>query len=127
MDQLDNLIYDTIITLRSNKKQPNDNATYSLISSKLESLSKDKLEERLNCLVNEEKLQNKPHKGKSSYYLETNRTNLSPSIKMLIQQQLPITPTETTKITLPSDETILPQESITTPITFKDLQVKMLY
>ena len=65
MEQFDNLIYDTIITLRSNKKQPNENATYTLISSKLESLSKDKLEERLNCLVNEEKLQNKPHKGRA--------------------------------------------------------------
>ena len=36
MEQLDNLIYDTISTLRSNKKQPNENAIYSLISSKLE-------------------------------------------------------------------------------------------
>ena len=64
MEQFDNLIYDTIITLRSNKKQLNENATYTLISSKLESLSKDKLEERLNCLANEEKLQNKPHNGR---------------------------------------------------------------
>ena len=65
MEQFDNLIYDTIIILRSNKKQLNENATYTLISSKLESLSKDKLEERLNCLVNEEKLQNKPHNGRA--------------------------------------------------------------
>ena len=77
MEQLDNLIYDSIITLRSNKKQPNKNVTYSLISPKLESLSKDKLEERLNCLINEEKLQNKPHNRKSSYYLETNCLLLS--------------------------------------------------
>ena len=41
MEQLDNLIYDTISTLRSNEKQPTENAIYSLISSKLESLSKD--------------------------------------------------------------------------------------
>ena len=51
--------------LRSIKKQPNENAIYSLISSILESLSKDQLEERLNYLVNEEKLKNKPHKGKT--------------------------------------------------------------
>ena len=88
MEKLDNLIYDTISTLRSNKKQPNENAIYSLISSKLGSLSKYKLEERLICLVNEEKLKNKPHSGKNSYYLETNRTNLSSSIKTLIQQVL---------------------------------------
>ena len=49
MEQLDNLIYDTVSTLRSNKKQPNENAIYSLLSSKSESLSKDQLEERLNC------------------------------------------------------------------------------
>ena len=84
MEQLDNLIYDTISTLRSNKKQPNENAIYSLISSKLESLSKDQLEERLNCLVNEEKLKSKPHNGKNSYYLETNRANLFSSIEMPI-------------------------------------------
>ena len=77
MEQLDNLIYDTISTLRSNKKQPNENAIYFLISSKLESLSKDQLEERLSYLANEEKLKNKPHNGKSSYYLETNRFLIS--------------------------------------------------
>ena len=51
MEQLDNLICDTVTvsTLRSNKKQPNENAIYSLLSSKSESLSKDQLEERLNC------------------------------------------------------------------------------
>ena len=50
-------------TLRSNKKQPNENA-HSLISSKLKSLSKDQLAGRLNCLVNKEKLKSKPHNGK---------------------------------------------------------------
>ena len=54
MEQLENLIYDTISTLRSKKKQPNENAKYSLISSKLDSLNKDQLEERLTYLVNEE-------------------------------------------------------------------------
>ena len=51
--------------LRSIKKQPNENAIYSLISFILESLSKDQLEERLNYLVNEKKLKNKPRKGKT--------------------------------------------------------------
>ena len=41
MEQFDNLIYDAISTLRSSKKQPNENAKYSLISSNLESLSKE--------------------------------------------------------------------------------------
>ena len=116
MEQLDNLIYDTISTLRSNKKQPNENAIYSLISSKLESLSKDQLEERLSYLVNEEKLKNKPHNGKSSYYLETNRTNFLSSIETPIQYGPLKTPTETAGSTLPSKETPLSPESTTTPM-----------
>ena len=116
MEQLDNLIYDTISKLRSNKKQPNENAIYSLISSKLESLSKDQLEERLSYLVNEEKLKNKLHNGKSSYYLETNRTNFFSSIETPIQHGPPTTPTETAESTLPSKETPLPPESTTTSI-----------
>ena len=115
MEQLDNLIYDTISTLRSNKKQPNENAIYSLIS-KLESLSKDQLEERLNCLVKEEKLKHKPHNGKNSYCLETNRTNLFSSIEKPIHQGSQTTPTETAESTLPCNEIPLPPESITTPM-----------
>ena len=45
MEQLDNLMYNIISTLTSNKKQRNKNVIYFLISSKLESLSKDQLEE----------------------------------------------------------------------------------
>ena len=118
MEQLDNLIYDTISTLRSIKKQPNENAIYSLISSKLELLSKDQLEEGLICLVNEEKLKNKPHKGKDSYYLERNRTILFSSIETPIQHGPPTNPTETAESTLPPDETPLPPESITTPMLY---------
>ena len=95
MKQLDNLIYDAISTLRSSKKQPNENAIYSPISSNLELLSKEHLEELLKCLVNEEKLQNKPHSGKNSYYMGTNRANLFSSIETLIQQEPPTTPTLT--------------------------------
>ena len=45
-----------------------------------------------------------------------NRSNLSSSIKTLIQQGPPTTPTETTESTLLSDETPLPPESIATPM-----------
>ena len=65
-EQLNNLIYDVISTLRSYKKQPNENELYSLISSNLEPLSK----EQLNCLVNELKLKNKPDNGRNYYYME---------------------------------------------------------
>ena len=56
MEQLDNLIYDATSSLRSNKKQRNKNAIYYLISSNLESLSKEQLKERLNCLFMRENL-----------------------------------------------------------------------
>ena len=117
MEQLDNLICDTISTLRSNKKQPNENAIYSLISSKLESHSKDQLKEQLNCLVNEEKLKNKPHNGKNSYYLETNRANLFSFIETHIQHGASVTSTETSESTFPSEEISQPPESITTPMS----------
>ena len=106
------------VSLRSNKKQPNENTIYSLISPKLESLSKDQLEERLNCLVIEENLKNKPHNGKNFYYIETNRANLFSTIETPIQHGPPATPTltETTENTLPSDETPLRPESITSPM-----------
>ena len=80
------------------------------------SLIKDQLEERLNCLVNEEKLKNKAHNGKNSYCLEINTTNLFSSIETPMQQEPPTTPTETAASTLPSNETPLPPESITTPM-----------
>ena len=123
IEQLDNLIYDAISTLRSNKKEPNENAMYSLISSNLNSLSKEKLEKRLNYLVNGEKFKNKPQNGKKSYYIETKRANLFSSIETPIKHGRPTTPTliETTESPLPSDETPLRPESTTTPM-FNDLQ-----
>ena len=65
MEQSDNLINDAISSLRSNKKQPNENARYSLASSKLEWLNKEQLEERLNCLVKEEELRNTTQRKKT--------------------------------------------------------------
>ena len=56
MEQLDNLIYDTISTLGSSNKQRIKNEIYYLISSNLESLSKEQLEEQLNCLFTRENL-----------------------------------------------------------------------
>ena len=53
---------------------------------------------------------------KNSYYFETNRTNLSSSIETPIRRGPPATPTETAESILPSDETPLLPESITTPM-----------
>ena len=106
------------VALRSNKKQLNENTIYSLISSKSESLSKDQLEERLNFLVIEEKLKNKPNNGKNSYYVETNRSILFSSIETPIQHGPPAIPTltETTENTLPTDKTPLRPESLSSPM-----------
>ena len=56
MEHFNNLICDAISTLRSNKKRPNENAIYSIMSSNLEFLSKEQLEEQLNSLLMRENL-----------------------------------------------------------------------
>ena len=51
MEQLDTLIFDAIIKLRNNKKQPNENSIHTLISKDCKSLSKKQLEEILLTLT----------------------------------------------------------------------------
>ena len=123
MEQLYNSIFDAISTVRSNKKQPNENAIYSLISSKLEWLSKDQLEEQLNRLVNEEKQKKHTRNGRNSYHMRAHRANLFSCIETPFQHESLTTPilTEITESTLPSDESSLPPESVTTPM-FNKLQ-----
>ena len=53
MEQLDTLIFDAIIKLRNNKKQPNENSIHTLMSKDSKSLSKKQLEERLLTLTKE--------------------------------------------------------------------------
>ena len=60
MEQLDTLIFDAIIKLRNNKKQPNENSIHTLISKDCKSLSKKQLEERLLTLTKENKIINRP-------------------------------------------------------------------
>ena len=50
MEQLDTLIFNAIIKLSYNKKQPNENSIHTLISKDCKSLSKKQLEERLLTL-----------------------------------------------------------------------------
>ena len=68
MEQLEEIIIKSIKTLRSSKKQPNEEAIHKVIKKDLPEVSMDKLKERLNHLLQKEKILNKPHKGKSSYY-----------------------------------------------------------
>ena len=60
MEQIDTLIFDAIIKLRNNKKQPNENSIHTLISKDCKSLSKKQLEERLLTLTKENKIINRP-------------------------------------------------------------------
>ena len=56
MEQLDTLIFNAIIKLSYNKKQPNENSIHTLISKDSKSLSKKQLEERLLTLNKENKI-----------------------------------------------------------------------
>ena len=47
MEQLDKLIFITIESLRNNKKQPNEDTIYTIISKELSSITKEQLKERL--------------------------------------------------------------------------------
>ena len=66
MEQLDTLIFDAIIKLRNNKKQPNDSNIHTLILIDYKSLSKKQLEKRLLTLAKKHKIINRPPGGKSS-------------------------------------------------------------
>ena len=68
MEQLEEIIIKSIETLRSSKKQPNEEAIHNVIKKDLPEVSMDKLKERLNHLLQKEKILNKPHKGKNPYY-----------------------------------------------------------
>ena len=64
MEQLDTLIFDTIIKLRNNKKQPNESSIHTLISKGCKSFSKKQLEERSWTLTKENKIINRPSASK---------------------------------------------------------------
>ena len=44
MEQLNDYILDAIITLRQKKKQPNEDSIFNILTSKMESLTKEKLD-----------------------------------------------------------------------------------
>ena len=68
MEKLDTLIFDAIIKLRSNIKQPNENSIHTLISKDCKSLCKKQLVERLLTVTKESKIINRPSAGKNSYF-----------------------------------------------------------
>ena len=66
MEQVNTLIFDAIINIRNNKKQPNENSIYTLISKDCKSLSKKQLEKRLLTLTKQNEIINRPSTGKNS-------------------------------------------------------------
>ena len=60
MKQIDTLIFDAIIKLRNNKKQPNKYSIHTLISKDCKSLSK-----KQKTLTKENKIINRPSAGKN--------------------------------------------------------------
>ena len=72
VEELEEQIFDTITSLRSSEKQPNEDTIYCTISKTkaTKSLNKETLQKALNKLVSSKKLEVKLHNGKNSYYIE---------------------------------------------------------
>ena len=78
MEQLDSHIFNAITKLRNNKKQPNENSIYNYILKTVESLTTEQLENRLRDLIKANKLENKPHSGRNSYFIVENEGSTFP-------------------------------------------------
>ena len=60
MEQLNDYILDGIITLRQKKKQPNKDLILNVLTSKMESITKTKLDSQLNEPIRQQRIYNKP-------------------------------------------------------------------
>ena len=66
MEQLNNNILDAITMLRQKKKQPNEDSILNILTSKMESLTKAKLDSQLNELIKQQRDYHKPNCGNNS-------------------------------------------------------------
>ena len=73
MEELDEINFNAIETLRNNQKQLNENTPATM----------EKLKERLTILLGKEKLLNKRHGGNNSYFEMQKNDNLSPQTKSI--------------------------------------------
>ena len=60
---MNDYIQDAIITLKQKKKQPNEVSILNILMSKMESLTKTKLDSQLNELIKHQRIFNKPNCG----------------------------------------------------------------
>ena len=81
MEQLNDYILHAIVTLREKKKQPNEDSIFNILTSKMESLTKEKLDSQLNELIKQQRIYNKPHCGNNSCYVYEQVENLLPTEK----------------------------------------------
>ena len=81
MKELDSYISEAINQLMRCKKQPNENAIFSLLLEKLEAIAinKEQSTERLNYLLEIKFLQNKPRNDVNSFYIINNESECSES------------------------------------------------
>ena len=78
MEKLNDYIVDAITTLRQKKKQPNEDSILNILTSKMESITKTKLDSQLNKLIKQQRIYNKPYCGNNSYYVCEQVVNLVP-------------------------------------------------
>ena len=95
MEQSDSHIFNAITKLRNNKKQPNENSIYNYILKTVESLTTEQLENRLRDLIKANKLENKPHSGRNSYFIVENEGSTflketSPPSDIIFPEKTPI-------------------------------------
>ena len=108
VEELEEQIFNTITSLRSSKKQPNEDIIYFILSKTetTKSLNKETLQEVLNKLVNSKKLKVKLQNGKNSDYIENDSFHEDKNKDKI---------TENVKDLFTSDhETLLPQDNIET-------------
>ena len=122
MEQLNDYILDAIITLRQKKKQPNEDSILNILTSKMESITKTKLDSQLNQLRNQQRIYNKPHCGNNSYYVCEQVDNLVPTEKPppLTLSKTPLEPS-TVSLESPKDPSkislaIPPETPLTEPL-----------
>ena len=76
MEEFDNCIYNAINRIRDNRRQPNEDALFDLLTHDLESLNKDDFINRLTYLVETKAIINKPCGGRNSYYVGRQLTDI---------------------------------------------------
>ena len=116
MEQLNDYMLAAIITLRQKKKQPNDDSILNILTSKMEALTKTKLDSQLNELIKQKRIYNKPYCGNNSYYVCEQVDNLVPTEKPP-PSTLSKTPLEPSTVSLESPKDPSKISSATPPKT----------